>query len=86
MRPIPTPTNTPVPPNFIYGDLNGDKAVNSIDFALMRSFLLGMSSTLPSSEWEKAGDLNLDSSINAIDFALLRMYLLGIINTLPHKN
>lgn len=83
---IPTPTNTPVSPNFIYGDLNGDKAVNSIDFALMRSFLLGISSTLPSSEWEKAGDLNLDSSVNALDFALLRMYLLGMINTLPHKN
>ena len=75
----PTPTNTPTQANFIYGDLNGDNAVNSIDFALMRSFLLGMSSTLPSSNWEKAGDLNLDGSINSIDFALLRMYLLGII-------
>lgn len=75
----PTPTNTPTPVNVIYGDLNGDNAVNSIDFALMRSFLLSMSSTLPSSNWEKAGDLNLDGSINSIDFALLRMYLLGII-------
>jgi len=84
--PTTTPTNTPTPANFIYGDLNGDKAFNSIDFALMRSFLLGISINLQSSDWEKAGDLNMDGNINSIDFGLMRMYLLGIIKTLPHTN
>jgi GH43 family beta-xylosidase len=83
--PAAVPTNTPTQEEIIYGDLNGDKAVNAIDFALMRSYLLGMSGTLPASNWEKAGDLNLDNKINSIDFALLRMYLLGIIKTLPSK-
>jgi len=83
---IPEPTDTPTPINFIYGDLNGDKAVDSIDFALMKRFLLGMSAVLPSDDWEKAGDLNLDGNINSIDFALLKKYILGMIKTLPYAN
>ena len=34
-----------------YGDLNGDGARNSLDFALMRAYLVGMRSDLPVSNW-----------------------------------
>ncbi len=87
--PTPIPTSTPTKTTtdkLIYGDLNGDRAVNSIDFALMRSYLLGISSTLPAQNWKIVGDLNLDGNINSIDFAMFRMYLLGIIQALPHTN
>lgn len=65
----------------LYGDLNGDKNVDSIDFALMKSYLLGQIQkfSVPSN----AADLNNDNSIDAIDFSYLKRYLLGDINKFP---
>ncbi len=83
LTPAPTPTKTNTN-KIVYGDLNGDRSVNSIDFALMKSHLLGIPSTLLSQNWELAADLNLDGKINSIDFAFLKMYLLGIIQALPN--
>lgn len=61
------------------GDLNDDGKVNSIDFALLRMHLLGMTplseKALPNADVDKNG------TINSIDFALIRKYLLGIITT-----
>lgn len=66
----------------LYGDLNNDGSVNSIDFAVLRGFLLETRS-LPDTDCEKYADVYQDGAINSIDFALFRKYLLGMVNTLP---
>jgi hypothetical protein len=81
---IVTPTPTPtVMPEVIYGDVTGDGNVNSIDFAVMRMYLLGINNEMLGDNWERTGDLNSDGSVNSIDFAILRSYLLAIIKKLP---
>lgn len=66
-----------------YGDLNGDNDVNSIDFSLMRKYLLGMTSDFPVSNGSVAGNVNGDNEVNAIDFSFMRKYLLGMISEFP---
>lgn len=61
----------------LVGDINDDKSINSIDFAVLRGYLLGIIKELPVSD--ENADLNGDGSVNSIDFALLRGYLLGFI-------
>jgi arabinogalactan endo-1,4-beta-galactosidase len=89
VTPTVTVTSTPTPTsseNYIYGDLNGDTFVNAIDFALLRNYLLGFSTTFPSDNGKKAADMNNSGNVDSIDFAIMRSYLLGIINTLPLQN
>ncbi len=78
---VPTPTPTSTSQNINYGDVNNDSSVNSIDFALLRQSLLGMSTSINMS----AADVNVDGKVNSIDFAILRGYLLGLYRTLPHR-
>lgn len=66
-----------------YGDLNGDGNANSIDFALMRSYLIGSIFEFPVSNGMKAADVNADNAFNSIDFAYMRSYLLGLISEFP---
>jgi|GEM_PF-593277 len=82
---VMTPTPTPVQ-NVLYGDLNGDGQANSIDFALLRSYLLGIISDFPSSNGFTAADINGDAKVDSIDFGLYRQYLLGFINLFPVQN
>ncbi len=70
----------------IYGDLNGDKKVNSTDYLTMRQYILGIINTMPDSNWELNGDLNLDGKINSTDYLLLKKYLLGLVESLPVSN
>lgn len=65
------------------GDVNGDNDVNSIDFALMRSFLLKTIDSFDVQDALWVGDTDGDGAINSIDFALMRQYLLGIIKVFP---
>ncbi|AEV68415.1 glycoside hydrolase family 9 protein [Acetivibrio clariflavus] len=82
VNPPPTPTPTPVT-KVIFGDLNGDETVNSIDYAYMKSYLLGMMKEFPSENGLIAADVNGDGDINSVDYALMKMYLLGMIKEFP---
>lgn len=59
------------------GDLNGDGSVDALDYALMKSYLLGSITDFPVENDIEAGDLNLDKVIDALDFAILKQYMLG---------
>ena len=77
---VPTPTVSvePTPSNNgVKGDVDGNGTLNSIDFAYVRQFLLGMIKTFPSSNGDKAADMDGNGSVNSIDFALMRQRLLG---------
>ena len=65
-----------VNPDIKAGDLNGDDSINSIDYTLMRRYLLSLNPDISL----EAADLNGDNSINSIDYTLIRRYLLGIID------
>ncbi len=88
--PTPTPTITPTPTPtevvIIYGDVNGDGAVNSVDFAYMRTKLLSMIADFPHPSGMLAADVNRDGGFNSIDFALMRLYLLGNIDSFTMQN
>lgn len=72
-------STAPVSAVSLLGDLNSDGNVDSIDFAYMRSNLLGMPITIDTS----ASDLDGNGSTNSIDFAVFRNYLLGKITAFP---
>ncbi|HOQ01581.1 MAG TPA: CotH kinase family protein [Acetivibrio clariflavus] len=63
------------------GDVNSDNSIDSIDYAVMKSYLLGISSQIPFDV--SVADLNGDGSVNSIDLALMKSYLLGIITSFP---
>ena len=70
-------------PTIKFGDVNGDGKVDAIDYALMRSYLLGIIKDYPVDKHWIVSDLNGDGNFNSIDFALLRSYLLGKIEVFP---
>ncbi|OPZ83992.1 MAG: Reducing end xylose-releasing exo-oligoxylanase [Firmicutes bacterium ADurb.Bin419] len=62
--------------DFILGDINGDKSVNSIDFGFLKKHLLGMEKL--TGDALKAADINQDGEVNSLDFGWLKKTLLGI--------
>ena len=62
--------------DILYGDVNDDGSVNSIDFAYLKMYLLGMTKSLPN---EVAADLDGNGVINSIDYAYMKQLLLGMI-------
>ncbi len=84
---IPSPTKTasnptPTPSKVVLGDLNSDGRFNSIDFGLLRAYLLKM--TLIPIDMT-AADVDGNGSVNSIDFAYMRQKLLGIISKFPNE-
>ncbi len=69
------PTN--IEPEILYGDLNGDKSIDSIDLALMKKCVLENNQSI------KAADLDGSGSVDAIDYSLIKKYLLGQITEFP---
>ncbi len=71
----------------LYGDINDDGKVNSIDFAYYRCYLVRLA--MPG-EWSiripDVGDLDGNGVINSLDFGLLKKYLLGQIDKFPVQN
>lgn len=71
------------------GDLNGDAAIDALDYSLMKQFILGNITDLPAKDDLYVADLDGDAKITALDMALLKQYLLGLISKFPktpHQN
>lgn len=69
----------PVVISSLAGDLDSSGSVDSIDFAIMKKYLLG-AIDLDSETYNRA-DVNGDEAVNALDLALMKMYLLGTITS-----
>jgi endoglucanase len=72
-NPVVTPTPTS---NVKLGDVNGDGAVNSTDYSLLRRCILGIIQLTDA--MSASGDMNRDGKVDSTDYALLKRHLLGI--------
>lgn len=61
------------------GDVNGDREINALDFAIYKRYLLGFISNINIELY----DLDGDKEVTALDYALMKKYLLGIIADFP---
>lgn len=67
------------PVQTLYGDVNDDKSVDSLDLAILKKYLLDNSTTINT----KAADVYNDNNIDSLDFATLKKFLLGTTIELP---
>ena len=63
-------------PVIIYGDANGDGAINATDLLYLRRHILGISSLKGPAA--KAADVKKDGEINASDLLYMRRHIMGI--------
>ena len=70
--------------NFKTGDINQDDAINALDLASLRGYLLGMKDFSEIGKRTYEADINKDNDINSVDLALIRLLLLGNINKFPN--
>ncbi|HOA96724.1 MAG TPA: cellulase family glycosylhydrolase [Acetivibrio saccincola] len=85
-EPTPTPTPEPTPSpgeDILYGDLNGDGIINSIDYNLLNRYILEVIDDLPVENYSKVADLNGDGVINSNDAVLLGRFILEIVDKFP---
>ncbi|WP_081743160.1 expansin EXLX1 family cellulose-binding protein [Acetivibrio clariflavus] len=68
------------------GDINGDGYVDSIDYANLKMYVLGLIKDFPTAEGSWAADVDGNNSIDSIDCALMKSYLLGIIKKFPKSD
>lgn len=61
--------------DIIPGDIDGNGTVNSIDYVLLRRYILGIISDFPTDKGFQAADLNRDTLVNSLDYSLLRRTL-----------
>ena len=59
----------------IDGDANGDGNVNSLDYILVRRYVLGILAEFPTADGFEAADLNNDGSVNSLDYIQLRQLI-----------
>ncbi|HEX9061821.1 MAG TPA: glycosyl hydrolase family 8 [Clostridia bacterium] len=71
-------TSTPTPTT-MYGDVNGDKKVNSTDYSLVKRYLLGTETNLDL----KAADVSGDGKVNSTDLSYIKRYILSTIDKFP---
>lgn len=59
----------------VYGELNGDGAIDVVDLLLERKFILNQKT--PDAAQKTAGDVNRDSAVDVVDLLLIRKHILG---------
>ena len=67
-------TNIVKAEEILYGDVNGDKKINSLDYILIRKHILGQT-TLNNSQKQRA-DIVKDNKINSMDYITIRKIIL----------
>lgn len=65
----------PVTTGFLAGDVDGSGTIDAIDYALLKSYMLG--GTQLDAEALIRADANKDGAVNVIDLAVIKKYLLG---------
>jgi hypothetical protein len=81
--PVTTPPVTTPPvidPGDQKGDLNGDKMINSTDYAILKRVILG---SIELSVPQSNADVNGDGSVNSTDYAIMKKVLLGLLTEFP---
>ena len=75
--PKPDPEPDPKPPVETYpsGDVNGDKKVSSLDYMIIRNYIMG--SRKLTSEETKRADVNGDGRISSADYMRIRNIIMG---------
>ncbi|HEX9061687.1 MAG TPA: dockerin type I domain-containing protein, partial [Clostridia bacterium] len=67
----------------ILGDADGNGAVNSTDFSLVKRYIVGMIKSFPYENGFTNADVTADGLVNSKDLAYIKRYLLGMIATFP---
>ncbi len=75
----PTNPTDPGEGQIKYGDINNDATIDTLDFAVLKMYLLGQTVAIKN----EAADLDSDKEITILDMAILKKYLLGLVTTLP---
>ncbi|NLM58904.1 MAG: dockerin [Clostridium sp.] len=72
-------------PPTLYGDVNADGFVDSLDLTILKRYILR---SLPQNYYvdKKAADVDADGSIDSLDVSLLKRFLLRKIDKLPAQN
>jgi len=66
----------------LYGDVNGDEFVDSLDLSVLKRYVLRKLDSLPARE---AADVNSDGAIDSLDVSILKRFLLRKIPSLPYN-
>ena len=69
----------------LIGDLNGDGKINSLDYSLMKQYLLNHIDTFPVKDILFVADLEGDGVISSKDLSLIKRYILETINVFPKE-
>ena len=77
-QPTPMPT---LPPDILYGDLNGDGGIDTIDLFLMKGLVLKIQES--TENMHVLADLNGDGFVDSMDLTLLKRYILRKISNFP---
>lgn len=67
--------------NIVYGDVNGDRYIDSLDVALINNYILNGGQLSTNSF--TAADVNGDKEVNSLDLSLIKQYILGVIQIFP---
>ena len=67
------------------GDVNGDGAIDAIDYALFKTYIIDSSNGFPVDDDMWVGDLNGDGAIDAIDYSLMKKFINRQITSFPKE-
>ena len=67
---------TPEPPKYVKGDVNGDGKISSMDYVLVKNHILNINKL--SGTNASAADVNSDGKISSMDYVLIKNHILGI--------